>query len=94
MFTMAQKVELGRLLATPDALAALEESGQSPAEFLQRHAAQDWGELCEDDRRLNDLALVHGDRLLSSYRTKNNVVIWIVTEWDRSATTILLPENY
>jgi hypothetical protein len=86
---MAQKVELGRLLATPDALSALAESGQSPAEFLQRHAAQDWGELCEEDRRLNDLALVQGDRLLSSYRTKKNIVIWVLTESDRSATTIL-----
>ena len=91
---MAQNVELGRLVATPDALEALAESGQSPEEFLQRHAAQDWGEICKEDRRLNDLALVEGDRLLSSYRTKKNVVIWIITEWDRSVTTILLPENY
>lgn len=91
---MAHMIELGRVLATPDALAALADSGQSPAEFLQRHAAQDWGELCEEDRRLNDLALVEGDRLLSSYRTKKNVVIWVLSEADRSATTILLPENY
>lgn len=91
---MAQKVELGRLMATPDALAALADSGQSPAEFLDRHTAQDWGELCEEDRRLNDLALVEGDRLLSSYRTRKNVVIWVLTEADRSATTIMLPENY
>lgn len=91
---MGLKVELGRLVATPDALAALAESGQSPAEFLQRHAAQDWGEVCEEDWKLNDLALVEGDRLLSSYRTKKNVVIWVLSEADRSATTILLPENY
>lgn len=91
---MAQKVVLGRLLATPDALASLEDSGQSPAEFLQRHAAQDWGEVSEEDWKLNDLALVEGDRLLSSYRTRKNVVIWVLTEADRSATTILLPENY
>lgn len=86
--------ELGRLVATPDALAALADSGQSPAEFLERHAAKDWGEVCKEDWELNDLALVQGDRLLSSYRTKKNVVIWIITEFDRSATTILLPENY
>lgn len=91
---MAQKVELGRLLATPDALAALADSGQSPAEFLERHAAQDWGEVCEEDWKLNDLALVEGDRLLSSYRTRKNVVIWVLTEADRSVTTIMLPENY
>lgn len=91
---MKQKVELGRILATPDALAALQESGQSPAEFLERHAAQDWGDVCSEDWKLNDLALVQGDRLLSSYRTRKNVVIWIVTEWDHSVTTIMLPENY
>jgi len=91
---MAQKVELGRLMATPDALAALADSGQSPAEFLERHAAQDWGEVCAEDWKLNDLALVESDRLLSSYRTKKNVVIWVLTEFDRSLTTILLPENY
>jgi hypothetical protein len=94
METNHMKVELGRVLATPDALAALEESGQSPAEFLDRHAAQDWGEVCQDDWQLNDLALVQGDRLLSSYRTKKNVVIWVISDSDRSATTILLPENY
>ena len=91
---MVQKVELGRLVATPDALAALADSGQSPAAFLERHATQDWGDVCPEDWKLNDLALVEGDRLLSSYRTKKNVVIWVLSEADRSATTILLPENY
>ena len=91
---MAQKVELGCIVATPDALAALAESGQSPAEFLDRHAAQDWGEVCPEDWKLNDLGVVQGDRLLSSYRTKKNVVIWVLTESDRSVTTIMLPQNY
>ena len=86
--------ELGRLVATPDALAALAESGQSPTEFLERHAAKNWGDVCREDWELNDLALVNGDRLLSSYRMKKNVVIWVISECDRSATTILLPENY
>lgn len=91
---MKQRFELGRILATPDALAALEASNQSPGEFLDRHASQDWGEVCEEDRRLNDEAVVSGERLLSSYRTRKNVVIWVLTEATRSATTILLPENY
>lgn len=85
---------LGRLLATPGALAALAESGQSPAFFLARHASTDWGLVDEEDRRLNDEALRDGARLLSAYETERGVRLWIVTEADRSVTTILLPDEY
>lgn len=88
------KFHLGRTLSTPGALAALAESGQSPAEFLNRHVMGDWGEVDSEDWKLNDQALEVGDRLLSAYRTKQGVKIWIITECDHSSTTILLPDEY
>jgi len=85
---------LGRLVATPGALAAIEQSGQTPDDFLHRHAAGDWGEVPTEDARANEDALATGARLLSSYRTSRGTRIWIITEADRSATTLLLPEEY
>jgi hypothetical protein len=88
------KFPLGRLAATPGALEALADSGQTPEFFISRHRAGDWGEVNEEDWRLNDLALIHGDRLLSAYKTLRGVKLWIITEADRSLTTILLPGEY
>jgi hypothetical protein len=85
---------LGRTVATPGALAALCDAGQSPLEFLRRHQSGDWGELCDEDKRENELSLKHDFRILSAYRTARDVRLWIITEADRSATTILLPEEY
>jgi hypothetical protein len=85
---------LGQLVATPGALAALVASGQAPAEFLARHQAGDWGDLCPEDRRANEQALRQGARLLSAYHTAKGVKLWIITEADRSSTCILLPEEY
>ena len=87
-------VPLGMLLATPGALSALEHAGQSPAEFLARHQQGDWGEVGAEDWEANDRDLKDGNRLLSAYRTKLNVKLWIITEADRNATTILLPGEY
>lgn len=86
--------ELGQVVATPGALQALEEASQIPEEFLLRHVSGDWGDLDEHDRRENELALEKGFRLFSAYQTSNGVRIWVITEWDRSVTTILLPEEY
>ena len=93
------KFDLGQLLATPGVLEALQESNQSPMEFISRHLRGDWGELCAEDKRLNDQALVDGSRLLSAYRTLKGVKLWIITEATddngrRAATTILKPEEY
>src|SRR5258708_7761424 len=86
---------LGQIVATPGALAALEKAGQNAQEFLSRHVHGDWGEdLNEADRKENQLSLARGFRLLSSYRTNAGEKIWIITESDRSATTLLLPEEY
>jgi len=89
-----QFFSLGRIVATPGALEALEESGESPIDFLKRHVSGDWGEVNAEDREANEQALMHGDRLLSAYRTKLNQRLWVITEADRSTTTILLPEEY
>lgn len=85
---------LGQVVATPGALAALEKAGQGPQDFLSRHLRGEWGDVPEDDRQENEFSLKQGFRLLSSYRTNANQRIWIITEADRSATTILLPEEY
>ncbi len=86
--------ELGQIVATPGALAALQKAGQEPADFLRRHVACDWGDLSNEDQNENDYSLENGFRLLSSYRTKADDKLWIITEADRSATTLLLPEEY
>jgi hypothetical protein len=86
--------ELGQLVATPGALAALEKTGQNAMEFLSRHVRGDWGELPEEDKTENRFSLEKGFRLLSSYRTAANDKLWVITEADRSVTTILLPQEY
>jgi hypothetical protein len=88
------KFDLGQIIATPGALEALENAGQSPAEYLSRHAACDWGEVCDEDKQANDEALKTGARLLSAYHTVDDSKIWIITEADRSSTCILLPSEY
>ena len=85
---------LGRVVATPGALRALDEAGVSPASLLTRHVNGDWGELSEHDRKQNEFSLKNGFRILSSYTVGNGERIWIITESDRSSTCILLPSEY
>jgi hypothetical protein len=84
----------GQTVATPGALDALAKAEQRPSEFLSRHLQGDWGELCEEDKQANQDALEQGLRLLSAYRTADGTKLWIITECDRSATTLLLPSEY
>ena len=86
--------DLGQLVATPGALAALEKTGQNAMEFLSRHVRGDWGNLPKEDKDENHLSLERGFRILSSYRTAAGDKIWVITEADRSHTTLLLPEEY
>ena len=86
--------ELGQIVATPGALIALQKAGQEPGEFLARHVNREWSDLSDEDRKQNDYSLEHGFRLLSSYRTNAGDKLWIITESDRSVTTLLLPEEY
>jgi hypothetical protein len=86
--------ELGQLVATPGALAALEKSGQNAMEFLSRHVTGDWGEIPEEDKKENQFSLEKGFRLMSSYRTTAGDRVWVITEGTRSHTTLLLPDEY
>jgi hypothetical protein len=90
---MTAPLLLGRVVATPGALRLLIEAGGYPLDYLARHATGDWGDLCAFDRRQNEIALREGYRVLSSYEIPTGRV-WIITEADRSVTTILLPEEY
>jgi hypothetical protein len=90
---MRAPLPLGRVVATPGALKLLTETGGRPFDLLARHATGDWGELCAFDRRQNEIALREGLRVLSSYEVPAGRV-WVITEADRSITTILLPEEY
>lgn len=86
--------ELGRTLSTPGALAALNSAEENGGDFLRRHQFGDWGDVGHEDWEQNDQALTDGSRLFSVYRTRLDERIWVITEADRSATTILLPEEY
>lgn len=83
---------LGRIHATPRALTSLNQEDISLG--IQRHQAGDWGDLSEEDRLANDRALMACGRLFSSFKASNGTKFWIITEADRSATTVLLPEDY
>ncbi len=85
---------LGEVYLTIGAKEALEESDQTAIEFLSRHQSGDYGDVCEDDRRENELSVKEGFRILSAYRTGKGERIWIITEADRSSTTCLLPSEY
>jgi hypothetical protein len=89
---MRAPLPLGRVVATPGALELLKEGKRHPFDLLARHATGDWGELCAFDRRQNEIALREGLRVLSSYETTAGRV-WVITEADRSVTTVLLPEE-
>ncbi len=93
MITIASstKFPLGQIVITTNAMRQL--APRDIQDGLRRHADGDWGNICPDDAALNDEALTVGDRLLSSYGTGKHV-FWIITEADRSVTTILLPADY
>ena len=84
----------GRVVATPGALHALEKAEQLPAEFLDRHVNGDWGEVPDADKQENEISVEQGLRILSAYTTGAGDKIWMLTEADRSATILMLPEEY
>lgn len=88
------KFELGMVVTTPGAQDAMLAADTNPLALLSRHATGDWGDLDPDDAQMNDDALTHGDRVLSSYQLTPDTKVWIITESDRSSTTFLLPEDY
>jgi len=88
------RVQLGRTYVTRAAVEALAAAGVNAADLLARHERGDWGEVGAEDWAANDHDLAHGGRLLSAYTLPTGVRTWVITEWDRSATTVLLPEDY
>ena len=99
MKVLTAKFSLGQIAATPGAIEAMEESGQTPAFFLDQHVSGNWGIVGEEDWKLNDEALKGGSRILSAYLTLKGKKLWVITEatdddGHRAATTLLLPEEY
>jgi hypothetical protein len=94
------RFDLGRIVATPDALEALQRNEMTGLELLSRHARGDWGELCDEDKEVNQAALKSGARLMSVYTLPDGTKIWIITDAEideqhhRQATTLLLPQDY
>jgi len=84
---------LGHLVSTPAALELLDREAVNATELLQRHQRGDWGDVEEEDAQDNEHAIVNGLRILSSYKVGSSR-LWILTEADRSATTLMLPEEY
>lgn len=94
---MVARFELGRVVATPSALEIMELHGVEPLKLLERHRSGDWGVVPKADARENELSVKSGYRIISSYEINPCGVsrrIWIITEADRSATTLLLPSEY
>ena len=85
---------LGHIVATPAALAAFANSGDSAHGLLMRHVTGDFGTVGKEDWQANDDAIANGDRVFSAYLLKDGEKVWVITEADRSSTTLLLPEGY
>lgn len=85
---------LGRLLATPGAMEALVSAEVTPFDLILRHVTGDWGVVPDEDKEANERAVLEGTRILSAYVLETGVKVWLITEWDRSATTLLLPMEY
>ena len=85
---------LGDVVATPGAIDAMQSLNITPQQLLQLHVSGDWGSVDPEDAKVNDAAVHNGERILSSYRIGEHTRIWVITEWDRSVTTLLLPSEY
>lgn len=90
----APQFTTGQIVATPNSLQTMAEAGIEPITLLKRHLSGDWGDVHPDDAALNDYAVKHAERILSSYTLTTGKRVWIITECDRSVTTFLLPEDY
>ncbi len=89
-----QKFPLGKTVATPGVLSALAKNDETYWSFMQRHCTGDWGDLEPEDKIENELSLLKGYRILSMYHLKDDTKIYIITEADRSATTVMLASEY
>ncbi|WP_166820074.1 hypothetical protein [Thalassoroseus pseudoceratinae] len=90
-----QLFNLGQIVATPGALETLEGTSETPLDFIRRHAAGDWGDVCKEDAEANNEALWNGERIFSVYHTKiGRQKLYCITEADRNSTCLLLPDEY
>ena len=92
MNPVTKSFPLGQTVMTANALGRVHPADVCAA--IRRHASGDWGDLCQEDKEENELSLQQGFRLLSAYRDRNGTKFWVITESDRSVTTVLLPEDY
>lgn len=90
--TQRKEFRLGFIAVTPNVLETVD--GLDVLRAIERHASADWGDVDERDRQENELSLREGFRLFSVYHDRHGVKFWVITEADRSATTVLLPEDY
>lgn len=88
------RFQLGRIFITPGAIDALDDSGESAQDFINRHARLEQGELSAEDHKENRFSVSRQLRIFSAFKTAKGVKIWVITEADRSATTLLLPSEY
>lgn len=88
------KFSLGQVVATPGVIDLVESKGLAYNTFVIRHASGDWGDMGDEDKAMNDEAVVNGERIMSSYKVGPADTIWVITEWNRSVTTLLLPSEY
>lgn len=86
--------DVGQIVATRGFMAAVERAGENPFGYLVRHVAGDWGDLPEEDIEENRLSLEKGYRIFSAYHLEDGTKFYLITEWDRSVTTFLLPDEY
>jgi hypothetical protein len=94
MPTSQARFSLGQTVVTLGAIAALQAAGQDPGQLLERHQSGDWGEVPHEAATANEISVDQGYRIQSVYPLTTGVTVWIITEADRSATTILLPSDY
>lgn len=85
---------LGDIVATCGISDLIAQGTINPMTYLARHVRGDWGDLCDEDRKLNEHSVSGKGRLMSSYKITEQITLWIITEWDRSVTTLLLPSEY
>ncbi len=91
---MQPPFQLGQTVATPAALETLRRLNIEPSTLLDRHLDCDWSDMAEEDQQSNRAALTNGERIFSSFIVGQSTKVWVITEWDRSITTLLLPSDY
>jgi hypothetical protein len=97
MRTHTTYFDLGNIVATRGVAERMQSNSDFAAfvaQSLARHSLGDWGDVCKEDWKTNDDAVTHGNRLLSSYGKNTDDHLWFITEWDRSVTTALFPDEY